>query len=251
MDKTLLKGLSVLEAVIADDQNARKLEDLAAQLGLTRSNAHRTLQTLAHAGYIERDPQKGGYRGTMKLFELGSRSLQSLDVRKIAQPFMARLLEETSETVHLSLLDGLEVVYVEKLDGVLPIRAYTSLGSRAPAYAVATGKALLAEQNEALFDRFEGALEAYTKLTVVEVPALKREARKVREQGYAINRGEWRAGVGGVASPVFDGAGQAIAALGISGPTERLTPAKMKQQGPFVRSVAQELSRAMGHQGSR
>ncbi|MEJ2016577.1 MAG: IclR family transcriptional regulator, partial [Limibacillus sp.] len=175
----------------------------------------------------------------------------SLDVRKIAQPFMARLLEETSETVHLSLLDGLEVVYVEKLDGVLPIRAYTSLGSRAPAYAVATGKALLAEQNEALFDRFEGALEAYTKLTVVEVPALKREARKVREQGYAINRGEWRAGVGGVASPVFDGAGQAIAALGISGPTERLTPAKMKQQGPFVRSVAQELSRAMGHQGSR
>ncbi len=247
MDKTLLKGLSVLEAVISDQQSARTLEGLAAQVGLTRSNTHRTLQTLAHAGYIERDPLQGGYRGTLKLFELGSQLLRNLDVRKMAQPFMARLLQETSETVHLSVLDGLEVVYVEKLDGVLPIRAYTSLGSRAPAYAVATGKALLAEQDESLFDQLEGTLTAYTKLTIVEVSALKREARKARQQGYAINRGEWRMGVGGVASPVFNGAGQAIAALGISGPTDRLTPATMKQQGPFVRSITQELSRAMGY----
>lgn len=251
MDKTLLKGLSVLEAVISDQQSARTLEELAAHLGLTRSNTHRTLQTLAHAGYIERDPLHGGYRGTLKLFELGSRVLRSLDVRKMAQPFMTRLLQETSETVHLSVLDGLEVVYVEKLDGVLPIRAYTSLGSRAPAYAVATGKALLAEQDESLLDQLDGSLTAHTNLTIVEVSALKREARKARQRGYAVNRGEWRMGVGGVASPVFNGAGQAIAALGISGPTERLTPTMMKQQGPFVRSVAEDLSRAMGHQSGR
>jgi DNA-binding IclR family transcriptional regulator len=249
LDKTLLKGLSVLEAVVNLQGEALTIDALAEQLGLTRSNTHRTLQTLVHAGYIERDPQQGGYRGTVKLFELGSRSLRKLDVRKLAQPFMEQLLRETSETVHLSVLDGLEVVYVEKLDGIMPIRAYTSLGSRAPAYAVATGKALLSVQPETYLDLFKDRIQRYTKLTISDIEGLKRDSRKALAQGYAVNRGEWREGVGGVASAVFDGAGSPVAALGISGPMERLGPGKIKDYGPLVRKTAAALSAAMGFRG--
>ena len=134
MDKTLLKGLAVLEAIADMQGDARVIEDVAKRTGLSRSNAHRTLQTLTHAGYIERDPVDGSYRGTMKMFALGVRQLGQLDVRKIAPPYMAALANETGETVHLSVLDGQDVIYIDKIDSVQPIRAYSMVGGRAPAH---------------------------------------------------------------------------------------------------------------------
>ena len=142
MDKTLLKGLMVLEAVTDVDNPPRTIDALAARVGLTRSNTHRTLQTLIHAGYVIKDDDGGGYRGAVRLFELAARQLAQLDVRKLAAPFMRTLADQTGETVHLSVLDGFDVVYVDKIDSPQPIRAYSMVGGRAPAYAVATGKAL-------------------------------------------------------------------------------------------------------------
>src|SRR5690606_12751552 len=108
MDKTLLKGLMVLEAVTDPGNRPRTIEDLAARVGLTRSNTHRTLQTLIHAGYVAKDEEAGGYRGSIRLFELAARELGRLDVRKVAAPAMLRLADGTGETVHLSVLDGLD-----------------------------------------------------------------------------------------------------------------------------------------------
>lgn len=140
MDKTLLKGLMVLEAVTDVDNPPRTIDALAARVGLTRSNTHRTLQTLIHAGYVIKDDEGGGYRGAVRLFELAARQLAQLDVRKLAAPYMRTLADQTGETVHLSVLDGFDVVYVDKIDSPQPIRAYSMIGGRAPAYAVATGK---------------------------------------------------------------------------------------------------------------
>jgi DNA-binding IclR family transcriptional regulator len=247
MDKTLLKGLAVLEAATNLGDQVTSIEEFAAHVGLTRSNAHRTLQTLIHAGYIERDPDSGGFRGTMKMFELGARSLNRLDVRKIAPPFMAQLAKATRETVHLSVLEGLEVIYIDKIDSALPIRSYTTVGGRAPAYAVATGKALLAVQADDYLDQFPGRLARHTRSTIVDHAAVKRELAKSRSVGYAVNRGEWRDGVGGVAAALFDGSEKPVAALGISGPLDRLDAARMKEFGPLVVRIAMQLSKAMGY----
>ena len=247
MDKTLLKGLAVLEAVTNEPDGVQTIDDLAALVGLTRSNAHRTVQTLIHAGYVEREPGSGCYRGTTKLFELGARSVRKLDVRKVAPPVMQRLSATTHETVHLSVLDGIEVVYIEKIDSALPIRAYTSLGGRAPAYAVATGKALLAVQPDDYLDAYGAQLQRHTPSTIIDLTALRRELARARTLGYAINRGEWREGVGGVAAPVFDGSECAVAALGISGPLDRLNMTRMREFGPLVVRLAFQLSRAMGY----
>jgi DNA-binding IclR family transcriptional regulator len=247
MDKTLLKGLSVLEAIADMQGESRVIDDVAERVGLTRSNTHRTLQTLMHAGYVERDPINGGFRGTMKIFALGVRQLGQMDVRKIAPPYLATLAKQTGETVHLSVLDGAEVIYIDKIDSVQPIRAYSMVGGRAPAHAVATGKALLAAQPPAYLDGLPKKLPRFTANTVVDRELLKTELAKAARVGYAVNRGEWREGVGGVASPVYDGYDRPVAALGISGPLDRLTIARMKELAPSVVDVTAQLSKSLGH----
>lgn len=245
MDKTLLKGLSMLEMLVEGAGEVKSVEDVAALTGLTRSNAHRTLQTLISAGYIEKGA--GGYRSTLKMFELGARQMQGLDVRKLAQPFMSQLSKDSGETVHLSVLDGLDVIYIDKVDSLQPIRAYSQIGGRGPAYAVATGKALLAAQGEEYIELKKNKLERFTPETIHEFEALKLELSKIRRIGYAVNRGEWREGVGGVAAVIYDGFDAPVAALGISGPLDRLSVARMKDLAPKVLSYSQELSKALGY----
>lgn len=247
VDKTLLKGLLVLEAITDPDNPPRTIDALAARIGLTRSNAHRTLQTLIHAGYIAKD-EAGGYRGTVRLFELGARQLATFDVRKLAQPGMLRLADQTGETVHLSVLDAMDVVYIDKIDSPQPIRAYSVIGGRAPAFAVATGKALLAHQPPGYVERYAERLQSYTKSTLASLPELVAELEKVVRQGYAVNRGEWRENVAGLAVAIFDNLGHPVAAIGISGPLERLGPAKMKRFSRDVIASARDISAALGFQ---
>ncbi len=247
MDKTLLKGLMVLEAVTDMNNPPRTIDELAALVGLTRSNTHRTLQTLMHAGYVTKDEQGGGYRGTIRLFELGARQLAQLDVRKLAATAMRTLADKTGETVHLSVLDGFDVVYIEKIDSPQPIRAYSMVGGRAPAYAVATGKALLAYQSESYIDRYADALVKNTRATLASITALKKDLAKAEKTGYAVNRGEWREGVGGVATAIFNNHGDPVAAVGISGPLDRLTPSFVKKFAPEVVKCAQSISHDMGY----
>lgn len=245
MDKTLLKGLMVLESITETDNRARTVDEVAARVGLTRSNTHRTLQTLMHAGYIEKDSDNG-YRGTIKLMGLGVRQLARLDVRQLAAPFMQALAEATGETVHLSVLDGIDVVYVDKIDSPQPIRAYSIVGGRAPAYAVATGKALLACAPEGYLARYAEQLTHHTPRTANSISALEAELAQATRSGYAINSGEWRDGVGGIASAVFDGLERPIAALGISAPIDRLPAERIAELAPLVVRNAAGLSLAMG-----
>jgi IclR family transcriptional regulator, KDG regulon repressor len=247
MDKTLLKGLMLLEALA--DQNGKPvtIPVLAEQVGLTKSNTHRTLQTLAHAGYATRDEVTGNYRSTFKLFELGAKQMAQIDVRQFAAVPMRALMELAQETVHLSILDGGSVVYVDKIESAQPVRAYSVLGGHAPAYCVATGKILLAHQSQDFIARNLTELTAFTKSTITDLPALKAELARAMSNGYAVNRGEWRESVGGVAAPIFDAFGATVAAIGISGPLERLSAKRMKELAPSVQEAALRISRAMGH----
>lgn len=247
MDKTLLKGLMLLEALAEQNGRPVTIPVLAEKVGLTKSNTHRTLQTLAHAGYATRDETTGNYRSTFKLFELGARQMAQIDVRQFAAVHMRALVDLTEETVHLSILDGGLVVYVDKIESAQPVRAYSVLGGHAPAYCVATGKILLAYQTQEFIARHLIDLTGYTKATITDLPALRAELARAAANGYAINRGEWRESVGGVAAPIFDAFGQPAAAIGISGPLERLSVKRMKELAPAVQEAALKISRAMGY----
>jgi DNA-binding IclR family transcriptional regulator len=169
-----------------------------------------------------------GKRVTLKQFELAGSILGRIDVKRAAEPFMEALAEKALETVHLSVLDDRDVIYLHKIDSTQPVRAYTNIGGRAPAYCVATGKALLAFQSEGYLGRFAGKLKAFTPRTLTTPAALRQEIEQIRQQGYAINRGEWRESVWGLAAQIFDATRRPLSALGISGPAERLKPARRK-----------------------
>lgn len=246
MDTTLLKGLNVLEA-LATSHSPRGVSDLARALGLTKSNVHRTLQTLVAAGYAKPAALPGHYECTLKLFEIASAIIARVDVRQAADPFMQQLAKLTKETIHLSVLDGIEVIYLNKIESPHPVRAYSVIGGRAPAHCVASGKALLAWQGDAVLQQLPGHLPAHTPQSIDSRDAVIEELSRIRRTGFAVNRGEWRESVGGVAAVVFDAARKPVAAIGISGPVERLRPATTRKYGQLVTEAALGLSRALGY----
>ncbi|WP_162334300.1 IclR family transcriptional regulator [Mycobacterium basiliense] len=247
MDSTLLKGLRVLEC-LARSGEPRRVTDVARELELARSNVHRTLATLVEAGYVDVDPQSHRYTCTLRLFELGSRVAEGIEVKSAARPFMQTLGIQTQETVHLAVLRGAEVVYLDKVESPQPVRAYSSVGGRAPAHCVASGKALLSALS---MDQLASALPGedlprWTGRTIPTMQSLKVELAKIRDRGYADNRGEWRADVGGIAASVSEASGAAVAAIGISGPIERVTRHHDEFRDAVV-AAAQAISRALGY----
>lgn len=245
MNNTLVKGLSIVE-LLAHSERALGLTEIAAELDLAKSNVHRLLQALTEARYIVRDERSGRYVASIKLWELGSAVLSRLDLRVHAEQVMDELLERTRETVHLSVLDGDEVVYVHKLDSPNPVRAYTQIGGRAKAHCVATGKAMLAFHAPAALERLSRQLQPRTARSITDPERFLQEMARVRVQGYAVNKGEWNENVYGVASPVSDVSGQVVAALGLSGPKERFKAAQVKAFVPLIVEAAAQISRRLG-----
>lgn len=248
MDKTLLKGLAMIEA-LAHSRNPRGVSDLAEEMDLTKSNVHRVLKTLESAGYVTQVAATARYQLSLKLWELGSKLISRLDLKREAAEAMEQLSNATRETVHLSILNGAEVIYIDKIDSPEPIRAYSMVGGRAPAYAVATGKALLA------FRRTDGisdiAITPFTENTIRDTRELAAELARIRSVGYAVNVGEWREGVSGVAAPVFGPDGVAEAAIGVSGPVTRFQPKRLKKLVEQVVRAASDVSVRLGHNGTR
>lgn len=240
MNNTLLKGLAILEE-LARSERPLGITELALRLGIIKSNVHRLLQGLIELDYVRRD-DGGNYRSSIRLWQLGSSVLANFDLRQVAEPFMYQLLDQTRETVHLSIMDGDDVVYVSKLDSPEPVRAYSSIGGRAPAYCVATGKALLAYGTPDKLADISRRLEAHSPNTIIDGEAFLREMKRVRTLGYSTNRGEWRESVNGVAAPIFDNHQRAIAAIGLSGPATRLKPASFKSVAALVVAAAHEVT---------
>ncbi len=218
--QTLGRGIEML-ILLAD--GPRSSRDLGEQLGLNRSTSYRLVQTLVHHGLVQRSSDGATYALTPRLWELGVRAIGPSEIRVAAGRAVRELCEKYGETVHLAIYDQGEVVYIDKADAWQPIGSYTRLGGRAPSYCVATGKALLAHQPEREIERcLEIGLERFTSHTLTDPDELRLALARIRRDGHAINHGEWRQDVAGLAVPLFDAVGTPVAALGFSGPAARL-----------------------------
>jgi DNA-binding IclR family transcriptional regulator len=248
MDSTLAKGLAALEWMTRQQRDCR-VTDLAQAFGMARSNAHRTLQTLVECGWAVQDAATSTYRPSLRLFELGALVAEVADIATLLRPHLASLAQATGETIHLARLDGAEIVYIDKFDSPLPVAAYSRVGGRAPAYCVASGKALLAAAGldvDALRQRL-GALVAHTPNSIVDIEALHAALERTRARGYAENREEWRQGVCGLGAPVFNARGEAVAALGMSVPSIRFARTQARGLAEQVMASAREASAALGY----
>lgn len=243
MDKTVIKAFSLLE-VLAKSDVGMGVTELATATDIGKSNVHRLLQTLRGLGYVS--AENGVYRATLRMWELGSYAHQRSDLRETARGFMEHLSSLTAETVHLSELDGFEVLYVDKIDSREPVRAYTQLGGRSPAYCTATGKVILAYQASSTIDQCYENVRRFTPNTIVELEVFHAEAQRIRSDRVAVNRGEWREDIMGVASPIAGQDGRVFAAIGISGPTSRLQSADLAAAKAQLVRGAEAISQALG-----
>lgn len=248
MDKTVVKAFGLLE-ILAQADGPMSLTRLAGQTGLQKSNVHRLLATLCQLGYA-RQGEASLYEPSLRLWEMGQRVFSRLSIAGAARPLMRKLMESTGESAHLAIFDRVDIVYIERVETPNPVRAYTVTGGRAPAYCTASGKALLAWQPAETVRTVAGLIERQTTETITGLAALTRELTAVRAQGYAINVGEFRDNVAGLAAPVRLGDGEPIAAVGISGPLDRLRPRKLKSLVPAVVTAAQGIARAVSTTGT-
>jgi DNA-binding IclR family transcriptional regulator len=247
VDSTLAKGLAVLDWLAREQRDCRVTE-VAQAFGLARSNAHRSLQTLVECGWATQDPATSTYRASLRLFELGALVHQAADTGALVRPALAALARSSGETIHLAALDGTEIVYLDKFDSPLPVAAYSRIGGRAPAYCVASGKALLAAcliDAPALRALF-GTLVAHTPNTHTEFDALAADLQRCRARGVAENREEWRLGVCGLGAVLRNARGEAVAAVGMSVPSIRFARSQARQLTDQLLACAAEASAALG-----
>lgn len=251
MDKAFVKGIRLIEA-LAQSPSPRRITDLATELQITKSNVHRLLATLQKLGYAKQIPATSNYELTTRIWELGSHVIRRMDLCTAARSAMTRLAETTGETVHLSILDDTEVVYIDKIESSHHIRAHTSVGSRAPAWAVATGKAMLAQMPDQYLLRIDGLLQPFTATARTSLEALRADIMLIRAQGYcAVYSGEWRDGIAAAAAAILDGTGDMVGAIGISGPDSRLQRPQVEAAAAEVIAAAHEIGKALGHSGRK
>jgi DNA-binding IclR family transcriptional regulator len=242
IDKTLQKGLRIVE-LLSEAGRPLGVSEIAQMLGFTKSNVHRLLQTLCASGWIIRHEKRGAYDLSLRVWEVGVKRLSTLSLPQIGYRQANQLARRSEESVHIAVLEETEVVFLETIDTPKPIRTYTPVGGRAPAYCSATGKAILAFMPEADINPLLVNLTRYTDETIIDQSRLSAEFAQIRRRGYATNRGEWQQDVYGIAAPIFAGASRKIVgSIGLSGPANRFGQAATKKFVPMVIEAATAIS---------
>jgi IclR family KDG regulon transcriptional repressor len=224
--------------------------DLARRLSIAKSTAHRLLATLTDEGLLEQDAATGRYRLGLVVFDMAA-AAQSVDLHEAVLTPMTELRNRTGETVQVAVLDGREVVYVERLDSPNTLRLFIEVGRRNAAHSTGCGKALLAflppDQLERVLRNWK--MEAKTPHTITDVAALRDDLAVARRRGYAVNRRESEVGIISVAAPIRDVSGRAVAAVSVAGPAERLEPHELKVAQATIECAAL-TSRRLGYRGA-
>ncbi len=246
--RSVAKALMILD-MLALAHREMSLGEIAKKLEAPKSTVHGLLSTLCECGYVEQSPLDGCYRLGVHLFELGMAVADNWDVRKIAAPYIERLLSEMQETVHLVVLDNGEVLYIDKRESNQSLRIVSKVGARLPAHCTGVGKVLLAYLPPAEVKKIieTKGLCKYTRNTITDPNLLEKELQKVRRQGYAIDNEEIMDGLRCVAAPIRDHKGDVCAAISISGPAVRLDEDRLPIAIDRVTKTADEISAALGN----
>src|SRR5579859_1156798 len=183
--QVLDRALAAL-AILAKNSSDCSLAELCPALKLHKSTVHRLMMVLEQHRLVVKNPETGRYRLGLRLYELGSRAIDGLDLRGRARPYLDRLQDQFGETVFFCILDEGQVFYVEKVESQRSVRTACMVGSRAPAYCTAVGKAMLSELTEAEANGKKSGLKSLPPNTSTTPARLKAELKQVRSYDPAL-----------------------------------------------------------------
>jgi len=241
----VFRTMTILETL--SFHQGQTLEEFAPFVGLSRPTLFRFLIVLQRLGYVNKD-KNNRYSLTPKIFELGARSIDDVELSRIARPLIEDLSFNTGETVILNILDGNFAVHVQKIESRYSARFYERIGKRIPLYCTAPGKVLLASLNPVQFDAYiaKTRLIAYTENTVTDPHLLQKQIREIKEKNYCEVINEYERDVHTLACPIYDHEKTIIAAVSINWPTFRNNNEKRNECLLRLEKVAKTISALMG-----
>jgi IclR family transcriptional regulator, KDG regulon repressor len=244
---TVVKTLRVLEA-FSYAQPVLGVSELARKLGMGKSSVHRALSTLHEHGYVVKTPDDR-YRLGLKLHEMGQLVISGLRLHEVAHDALDRLRHDTKESVHLAVLDGNDVVYIDRMEAAEQMRMFSKVGRRMPVHATSSGKCLLAFGSDETRDAVMKAMtfERRAPRTITSASMFRTVLAGVSHDGYAVSVEESEKGVASVGAPVFGRDGSCIAAVSLVGSVVRLTEDSIPKYVRLVRKCSLEISEAMGY----
>ena len=241
------RAFDILELIGRSPRGVTNSE-LSRKLAIPKSSASYILRTMEGRGYLRLDRETGRYKLGFKLLLLGRGVLAGIDLKETAVPMLRQLAERTTLTANLAILDGVEVVYIEKVEAAGFIKMDTWVGRRLPAHATSVGKAILAhlpeEERQALFKKRQ--LERRTPATILSVAKLFRELDIIRRQGYSVDDEESSIGVRCIGAPIFGSAVKVEAAISVSGTTAQIDHTNLRRIAAQVRDTAAAISKQLG-----
>lgn len=245
------RALNLLR-VLGESERPIGVNEIARRLGKHVSAVSRTLATLEHNGFVERDLETGRFVLGVELIALASRLLAELDVVRVARPYLEELAESSRETASLSLWNKTEAINIEHVLGPGSIKHVAAPGRRNPAHCTATGKAMLSQMPRSTLEEVLAlGLESYTDRTITEASALERELCCIRERGYALNLGEFIPEIASIAAVIRDRRGRVAAAIAVTMPVFHFTQQSEQQLAPLVVNTAATISRRLGNRDTQ
>lgn len=241
------RALSILE-VLSDYSKGLGVTEISEQVNLHKSTVYRLLTTLIYKGYVVQDTETNKYGITLKLFELGSKKVESMDLLSVSKEYTKKLMESVNEVVHLVVREGNEIVYIDKVEANNTIMMASTIGKRSPMYCTSVGKAILAHLPEKKVKEIwdNSKIVKYTDYTITNFEELKTELEDIRQKGYAVDNEENEIGVRCIGVPIFNRHGKVEAAISISGPAIRVTEDKIENFAKEVIMYAHLISQGLG-----
>ncbi len=245
--QSLARGLALLER-LAEADGGMSLTEIAQRTELAPSTAHRLLNTLADAGFVYQSGDTGLWYIGLKTYRVGASFLANRDFIGESHAYLRRLMEAGGETANLSVLEGRHVCFVAQVQCHEVMRMLVRLGSRIPAHASGSGKAILAALPEDKRTAILGdsQLEALTTKTITAREALERQFAAIRARGYSYDDEENALGLRCVAAAIHDEHAEPLGAISLAGPIARLSDERILRLGPLVAQTAREITQKLG-----
>jgi IclR family transcriptional regulator, KDG regulon repressor len=250
--RSVSKAIRLIEA-LGMEAGPVGVSDLARRLEMDKSSVSRMLRTLEQAGFVAQDPATQRYTLGLALGVLGHKALRRLDLHTAARPSIEKLADLTGECSHIAVLADNRALYIDQVPPQRGVMVDSPMYTLAPLYCTALGKALLAFQTDPVRERIISSLqfEPYTRRTILNRVVLDGHLIQVRRDRVAHDDEEYSIGVRCIAAPVFKVDGTACGAIGISGPSPRMTDDRVREWEIAIRDEAAVLSRRMGfHESS-
>ncbi len=234
----------LVEILAADGPSG--LIELSKKLNLNKSTVHRLLNSLIYMGYVRQDSDTLKYSLTFKIWEIANQSLARFDIVDIARPYLKKLVEETGETVHLVVKDGINAIYLDKVESYTnSVRLVSRVGESIPLYCSGVGKAILAEMNDSeILSLWKASnVKRLTEHTITSFDEFMEKIQDIRSLGYALDDEENELGVRCIAACLKDYRGRARYAFSISAPVTRMSDERLHELAGYVLKRKEEINR--------